>query len=467
MNQTPRMHPHRAQGDTRYAMRYAGEELAKMDFRIRMEGSVQEAAVLVVDFTGRGFGVRLSNQAPIQPKAGDRVDLMLYLQGQRISLFPCVTAYRGQSANQDVALGFKRLFGRHSQTGLLESRQSPRIVLPAFLGLRASMQHPLLFGHVTRFRLIDVNLGMGYCLETDDSLFLGLEGDEVRLRFDLPGGKEWNAQARISWVQPMHSRQLRIGAQIWDLPYAAYQIMIRLFLYSDAITPGQLQEAGFFVRHIPQDFQIRQVTDPKGYAALLHLRQEVHSKREQGQAVEPAEHFAFASDADGRLLAAWHGGRAIGSVALERSATESAPCMEAKHFCVNRDFRGTDVLEALLRKVLKTFLYSDCCTLRIPKAEALESICRDFGFQEDREHWLLGKQAALQSQGLTWQAWLMNYGSVALDLWKRRRLELSPWRLLSLRLGLLARPWLRRRLDQSHHAAYRRHLSAWRQAQGL
>jgi hypothetical protein len=496
-------------GELRYALRYAGSELAQLEFKLYRDNQGAGLPAQVYDFTSRGFAIRLPSgiESESMPHVGENVTLVYAIPDKAAWHFTCTVAHSRSDTFTDspdgVILGLRRTFNRSGQQGLMEMRQVPRFALPTSLGLIATSLHPLLYGHQTRLRLVDVNLGMGYCLETEDPLFLVTEGSPLQLHFTLPGMRSADIQGKVTWVQIADKHRLRLGLQTFDMPFELYQALCRLLLHSQVLSPSLLREAGFYVRHVREDIRFRQASRLEDYAAILMLRHacRLDSRPKVGKEDGPSspESMALESDGHSRILTAWHGDRLIGTMALFFPQTLAAgsdfsdcvkqgakafalpmltDCIEMRQLCIADDFRGTDVLQGLFEQSMKAFLLSDRAWFLTAAPEEqvgfyLGMGLKHLGEAESLSHaygrkvhiLCLHREDIWQRRGISLWMWVLTYGELAEYARKRGVLRASRWLKFRLYLRLCLRPLAQHFFGQRLLKAYRHHLAELRHGQ--
>jgi|GEM_PF-4593773 len=476
---TMRRFPELSLEDHRYAMRYAGVELGRLEFKIVLEKKGVLIRVHVLDFTSRGFGVSLSSQDVDGQgiKAGDLLHLVSDIPELRKASFPCTVAYLVRLNDAEIQIGLQRNFHRTPSQGLLEMRKTPRMPLPAALGLVVTTPHPLLFGHVSRMRLVDVNLGMGYCLETDDPFFLGYEGAEIALYFPFPNCTDQLVSGQINWLQPLDSRRIRIGVQTWDMPFDLYQSICRYLLNMHVFTPGLLREAGFIVRHVKQDLRIRQVGNLREYAAVLELRAEASGKPEADSVAMDLSDMSRPSDSHSRIIAAWWGERLIGGLTLffEADNPRKRWGMEIVDVCIASDYRGTDVLQGLMEHAIKSFLLSDRHYLQIHCDSDEMEFYLQLGFRQPSPEWqktiglewkpnmlVLEREDILRGRGIHLLAWSAVYGSLMKILMRKKLIRLTARQYCAVTLKAWLIPLVQSAAEKKIRKAYQDHLRVLR-----
>jgi hypothetical protein len=461
-------------GEMRYALRYAGTELARLPFSIRREGESVDIPVQVYDFTARGFAIRLAPETweKWKPTLNEKVELSLQWQQQntRPWRFRCLVAHLNADNEGRPLLGLRREFQRDQQSGTMEMRQIPRIHLPSSLGLSVTTPHPILYGHQTRLRLIDINLGMGYCLETQDPLFWATEGCTMAFHFSIPGFAGVQVMARATWIQPVDKQRMRIGVQTVDMPYELYQAICRFLLTSQIVSPSVLREAGFYVRHVREDIRFRQANRLEEYAEVLALRRQALFPDLTEDWAVPIEKMSFESDAQSRILTAWHGEKLIGSLTLYFPNTlhadsdlsgcvhqgdDSFPlpimteCIEMRQLCVIEDFRGTDVLQGLIVHAMKAFLLSDRQWFLVAVQKDQIDFYLNMGFQDKGVCRRLSESNALSTHiltmqrndllaghGMTFWGWNLRYGPLAEYVMHRELIPIPAWLRLRIQFRL-------------------------------
>lgn len=346
-------------------------------------------------------GVELVVQKNHEFSKGELIDLILVVGGQRSNFQGSVVECSAEFDENNVRMGI-RLSPIEDKRDGRERRQESRWTCSGQYHPTAVAQNPAKFNDYLYFKISDISVSGMQLVSSLRNKFL-LPGMTLELQMSLPMVGQISLTvtiARVGFALNNGKDYLVIGATFTNVSQAAKNAIGQYLLqFATDVDLELLRQHSFYPNSVANAISFSFLRTEEEYAEVLELRHKAYKHANKVPDTSTPSDMADMFDTRSRIIIARHHGRVVASTRMTFAEMDQKfelenevgwlnefprreEAVELSKLCTDPDYRGGDLLLAVIRQVALTSLQSGRTWVILGSTRSMKGLYEQIGLKQ-------------------------------------------------------------------------------------
>ena len=350
------------------------------------------------DISPTGAGIIADNKNLESMHEGSEINLVISTPEQENLEIKAYLKWKTDFGDQQMKLGIQ--FHLQGPDELLW-RRSASVEVPEYTPLTGVIYKPYLFYERAPLRIEKISEKI-WRVRIYDSEILAVPG--VRYELNLSSTVKSTAPIVVKLICLVEVDQgsILVDVEPQEVPAEISEWMAQQLIFGADMTPATLREIGFDIKNLANGLKFRYIKNQEDYEEILKLRFKAYALAGKVADGKTFQDMIAPLDPVSRIIAAYHGDKIVGSVAVAFPSTDDTildterpfkngypkkvppktQMVEVARLCTDPDYRRGDLMVRILEHIYKALRCGNRMTVITSTDDKLWPLYKSIGFKK-------------------------------------------------------------------------------------